>query len=67
MNIKKIKLFIYDLVMRKPVYVICEQQNCRLACAAAQSDQHLCCSLPRYCNTYTWLMPNFKTLASLSS
>ena len=28
-------------------YAICEQQRCRSACACAQSDQHLCCSLPR--------------------
>ena len=27
-------------------YAICEQQRCRSACASAQSDQHLCCSLP---------------------
>ena len=33
-------------VMRKPVFAICEQQRCRSACASAQSDQHLCCSLP---------------------
>ena len=33
-------------VMRKPVYVICEQQRRRSACASTQSDQHLCCSLP---------------------
>ena len=31
--------------MRKPVLAICEQQRCRSACAFAQSDQHLCCSL----------------------
>ena len=34
-------------VMRKPVLAICEQQRCRSACAAVQSDQCLCCSLPR--------------------
>ena len=28
-------------------YAICEQQRCRSACASTQSDQHLCCSLPR--------------------
>ena len=28
-------------------YVICEQQRRRSACASAQSDQCLCCSLPR--------------------
>ena len=32
-------------VMRKPVLAICQQQRCRSACASAQSDQHLCCSL----------------------
>ena len=35
------------LVMRKPVYAIYEQQRRKSACASAQSDQHLCCSLPR--------------------
>ena len=34
-------------IVRKPVYAICEQQRRRSACAAAQSDQHLCCSLLR--------------------
>ena len=34
-------------VMRKSVYAICEQQMCRSAYASAQSDQHLCCLLPR--------------------
>ena len=34
-------------VMRKPVYAICEQQRSRSACASAESDQRLCCSLPR--------------------
>ena len=33
-------------VMRKPVNAICEQQTRRSACASAQSDQRLCCSLP---------------------
>ena len=33
-------------VMRKPVYAICEQQRSRSVFASAQSDQHLCCSLP---------------------
>ena len=33
-------------IMRKPVYAICEQQRRRSACASAQSDQCLCCSLP---------------------
>ena len=34
-------------VMRKPVFAIWEQQRCRSACTSAQSDQRLCCSLPR--------------------
>ena len=33
--------------IRKPVYAIDEQQRRRSACASTQSDQHLCCSLPR--------------------
>ena len=36
-----------SLVMRKPVFAVCEQQRRRSACASAQSDQRLCCSLPR--------------------
>ena len=31
--------------MRKSVYAICKQQRRRSACASAQSDQCLCCSL----------------------
>ena len=33
-------------------YAICEQRRCRSACASAQSDQCLCCSLPRQYNIY---------------
>ena len=33
--------------MRKPIYAIYEQQRRRSACASMQSDQRLCCSLPR--------------------
>ena len=33
-------------IMRKPVFVICEQQRRRSACASTQSGQRLCCSLP---------------------
>ena len=54
-------------VMRKPVYVIYEQQRRRSACASAQSDQRLCCSLPGWNDTYTCYSRNFKTLASLCS
>ena len=34
-------------IMRKLVYAICEQLRHRSACASAQSDQRLCCSLLR--------------------
>ena len=51
--------------MRKPVYAICEQQRRRSACASAQSDQRLCYSLPRSCNTSSFYIQNFKTLASI--
>ena len=45
-------------------YVICEQQRCRSACAYAQSDQCLCCSLLRQYNISEFYSRNFKTLAS---
>ena len=46
--------------MRKPVLAIFEQQMCRSACAFAQSDQHLCCLLPRYYNISSFYTGNFK-------
>ena len=54
-------------VMRKPVLAICEQQRTRSACASAQSDQHLCCSLLSTYNAYTCEIQTFKPLASLCS
>ena len=45
-------------------YVICEQQGRRSACASAQSDQRLCCSLLRYYNISRFYSRNLKTLAS---
>ena len=39
-----------SLVTRKPVIALWEQQRRRSACASVQSDQHLCCSLPRQYN-----------------
>ena len=44
--------------------VICEQQRRRSACASAQSDQRLCCSLLRWYNISRFYSRNFKTLAS---
>ena len=32
-------------IMRKPVFVMCEQQRRRSACASTQSNQHLCYAL----------------------
>ena len=66
--------------MRKPVFAICEQQRRRSACASAQSDQRLCCSLSacpspqsdqclcclllRSCNSSSLYIQNFKPLPS---
>ena len=51
--------------MRKPVYAICEQQRRRSACASAQSDQRLWCSLPRSYDTSSFYIRNFKSLPNL--
>ena len=51
-------------VIRKPVNGICEQQRCRSACASAQSDQRLCCSLPWWYNRSSFYIRNFKPLLS---
>ena len=48
-------------------YAICEQQRRRSACASAQSDQRLCCSLPRQNDTFCLYIRNFKILAGLCS
>ena len=52
-------------VIRKSVYAICDQQRRRLACASAQSDQHLCCSLPRQYNISSFYTRIFKPLARI--
>ena len=49
--------------MRKPVFAICEQKMCRSGCASAQSDQNLCCSLPRQYTISSFYIRNFKPLA----
>ena len=56
--------YIGSHVIRKPVFVICKQQRRRSACAPAQSDQHLCYSLPRKCNTSFFYIRHFKPQAS---
>ena len=53
-------MFKISNVMRKPGNAICEQQRRRSACASAQSDQHLCCSLPRQYNTSSFYIQNFR-------
>ena len=53
------------LIMRKPV--LCEQQRCRSACASAQSDQHLCCSLPKKYNICSFYICNFTNLGFFCS
>ena len=46
-RIQKVSGYMYfSHAMRKPVFAICEQQRRRSACAFAQSDQRLSCSLP---------------------
>ena len=52
---------------RKPVFGVCEQPRCRLACISAQSDQSHCHSLFRKKHIWTWYKQNFKFLASLCS
>ena len=42
----EIKLLLLSFEPRQPAFAICEQQSRRSACASAQSDQRLCCSLP---------------------
>ena len=54
-------------IMRKPVYAICEQQRRRSDCTSAQSDKHLCCSLPRQYNTSSFYMHNLKPQPSFCS
>ena len=48
-------------------YTICEQQRRRSACASAQFDQHLCCSLLRQYDMYTCYIQSLKILASFCS
>ena len=48
-------------------YFICQQQKPRSACAFAQSDQRLCCSLPRQNDTSSLCIRNFKILAGRCS
>ena len=52
---------------KKMAYAICEQQRCRSACASAQSDQHLCGSLLRLYDMYTYSIQTSKILASFCS
>ena len=64
--VSSVSSFHLSHVMGNPVYAICEQQRRRWACASAQSNQRLCCSLPGLYNTSTCYSRNVKTLASLS-
>ena len=54
-------------IMRNPVHAMCEQQRLRSTCASAQSDQRLCCSLPKEYNTSNFYIRNFKPLPSVCS
>ena len=57
-------LFIWAGPWENVSYVICEQQRRRSACASAQSDQRLCCSLLIWYNISRFYSRNFKTLGS---
>ena len=51
-NVKTRKRMFYPLIKwtrscEDVSYALCEQQRCRSACTSTQSDQHLCCLLPR--------------------
>ena len=61
---KKCWTYIWATSWENLLCAICEQQRRRSACASAQSDQHLCCSLPRYYNTSSFYIRNFKPLPS---
>ena len=54
-------------VMRKPVLCHMRTARCRSASTFTQSDQCLCCSLPRKYNPYSCYTENFKTLSSFHS
>ena len=58
----KIQISPISHIVRKPVYAICEQQRHRSACTSTQSDQRLCCSLPRLYNSSSFYIQNFKPL-----
>ena len=55
---------LFGPVTRNPVIALCKQQRRRSACASAQSDQRLCCSLPGQYNTSSFYIRNFKPLPS---
>ena len=66
-----LKLFHMKYIWAKPwenvSHAICEQQRRRSACASAQADLRLCCSLPRQNDTSSLYIRNFKILADLCS
>ena len=59
--------FIWARSWENVSYAICEQPRRRSACASAQSDQRLFCSLPRQNDTSSLYIRNFKILAGLCS
>ena len=58
------RVFQLSHIMRKPAYAIGEHQRRRSACASAQSDQRLCCSLHRSYNSSNFYIQYFKPLPS---
>ena len=54
-------------IMRKPVLCCMRTTMRRPACAFAQSDQRLCCSLPRKYDPYNCFTGHFRTLSGFRS
>ena len=65
--VEETSVFIWAGPWENVSYVICEQQRRRSACTSAQSDQRLCCSLPRQFNVSSFCNQNFKPHASFCS
>ena len=53
-----------NCIMIWPVYAICKQQRRRPACSSTQSDERLCCLLPRQYNISCFYIWNLKPLAA---
>ena len=64
---QKVRPRIIEPRHEKTCLCICEHQRRRSVCAFAQSDLHLCCSLPRSHDTSSFYIRNFKPQPSFYS